>query len=683
MNLNINVKEREVRKDCFDFGNIENDYGANSVYFTKKEKPFIPLSGEFHYSRYDHRQWKVELLKMKASGLNAVATYVFWNHHEYVRGEYDFSGDRNIHEFLRICREIDFPCVLRMGPWSHGECLWGGFPSFIQKMNGKRTDNAQYLAEVEIYWTRLFQEVKEFCDGKTIIAVQLENEYTKGVGHLQTLLALAVKIGFKAPFFTVTAWPVSAPDKRLLQTHGGYPEAPWTYHKRPLTPNGRFAISGKKTANDIGSDLFKSQNGEICSNDFPYAGCEVGPGNQVTAHRRPNINDKDGYGVAFAKFASEMNWMGYYMYHGGRNPGNHLYQESKRTFYPNNYPIIDYDFQSPFSKDGEYRAQGHRLRLLHTFISTFDENLATKQAYFTTEKMNVDNSYDAPYCSVRCDTNLSGYAFFSNYERGRVSKDMDIGITVHSGDKKIVLPTIKMSAGQIIFYPFNLTVGKSKIDYILAQPITKIGNTMYFAKFDGIEPIISIGGKTEVLGAEYSVGETKIILLDNKKALNLYRFGDNVVFSENALYEDNGKIMEERKGGKIASGVTLTPVSKVSLPNNYYLYSYGKRHYYSLKIDKKLIDAEDIMIKLNFVGLNMQVFSGEQIIDDYFNTNGEYVFHTKMFKDYLKKNNELIIKAVPRTRFGVGNVYQEINMPYRSVTLTLGDVFEFKTQELK
>ena len=47
-----------------------------------------------------------------------------------------------------------------------------------------------------------------------------------------------------------------------------------------------------------------------------------------------------------------MNWIGYYMYHGGRNPNDRLMQESRITGYPNNYPIIDYDFQAPISRWG-------------------------------------------------------------------------------------------------------------------------------------------------------------------------------------------------------------------------------------------------------------------------------------------------------------------------------------------
>ena len=96
--------------------------------------------------------------------------------------------------------------------------------------------------------------------------------------------------------------------------------------------------------------------------DFPYASCELGPGNQVTQHRRPIIHENDGYGVGFTRYASGMNWIGYYMYHGGRNPNDRWMQESRITGYPKNDPIIDYDFQAPISRWGECRPHGDRLR---------------------------------------------------------------------------------------------------------------------------------------------------------------------------------------------------------------------------------------------------------------------------------------------------------------------------------
>lgn len=707
MIANIKVCPKKIESNVFDFGNIKSSYDANSIYFLKDNNPFIPISGEFHFSRCDNRQWKTELLKMKASGINAVATYIFWNHHEYEKGVFNFDGDRDIKKFLTICREIDLPCVVRMGPWAHGECVYGGFPKYVQSMAAKRCDSARYLSAVQVFWTKLYEQISDFCDGKTVIGIQLENEYTGSISHIHTLRKLAIKIGFKTPFFTMTAWPTNTPDKQILPTFGGYPEAPWTWHKKPLAPNNRFKICEGRTETEIGEDLIKTPQKKVSFDDFPYAGCEVGVGNQVTQHRRPNMSEKDGYGVAFAKFASGMNWIGYYMYHGGRNPNNHLYQESRKTLYPNNYPIIDYDFQSPFSKDGVCRTHGNMLRLMHTFITTCDSQLATKQAYFSSVSCDADNTQqdvkldvsvnndnsksigldlnNVPSSSVRCDENLSGYMFISNYERGRKSVDVEnFSVCIKSADKTINLPPITILSGAMFFYPFNFDIADEHIDYILAQPITRVGDTYYFCECEGVEPVICKNGKIHKIDSEIKVGKVNIVVLPKSKALQFYNIDGKILFCKDAMFVDNGKALTERVADTLASGVELCNIKPKKLPYERYLFSSGKKYFYSLKIDNQLLEQySDLELEFDFVGLNLQVFSDNQIIDDYFNTDGKYVVRLKMFKDYLKKNNELIIRAVAATSHGIGNVYNEINIPVGVVKLELKKVSALEIVEVK
>lgn len=63
---------------------------ANSRYLTFDGQPWLPVMGEFHFSRYPQSGWKQELRKMKAGGIHIAATYIFWIHHE--EDEMDFEG---------------------------------------------------------------------------------------------------------------------------------------------------------------------------------------------------------------------------------------------------------------------------------------------------------------------------------------------------------------------------------------------------------------------------------------------------------------------------------------------------------------------------------------------------------------------------------------------------------------
>ena len=48
---------------------MDNTYGFTKKYLTKDEKPWFPVMGEIHFSRYRADLWEESLSKMKAGGL--------------------------------------------------------------------------------------------------------------------------------------------------------------------------------------------------------------------------------------------------------------------------------------------------------------------------------------------------------------------------------------------------------------------------------------------------------------------------------------------------------------------------------------------------------------------------------------------------------------------------------------
>src|SRR4051812_3922696 len=83
-----------------------HEVSVNSVGLLRDGKPWLAVMGEFQYSRYAAREWRDELLKMKAGGVDIVATYVFWIHHEEVEGQWDWSGQRDLRTFLQVCKDV-------------------------------------------------------------------------------------------------------------------------------------------------------------------------------------------------------------------------------------------------------------------------------------------------------------------------------------------------------------------------------------------------------------------------------------------------------------------------------------------------------------------------------------------------------------------------------------------------
>ena len=54
-----------------------NRIDVSSAYITRGGKPWIPIMGEFHFSRYNRAEWSEELAKIKAGGITMVSTYLF------------------------------------------------------------------------------------------------------------------------------------------------------------------------------------------------------------------------------------------------------------------------------------------------------------------------------------------------------------------------------------------------------------------------------------------------------------------------------------------------------------------------------------------------------------------------------------------------------------------------------
>ncbi len=77
--------------------------GLNARTLTLNGKPWLPVAGEFHFSRFPRAQWEDELLKMKASGVNVVTAYVIWIHHEEIKGQFDWKGQRDLRAFAQLC----------------------------------------------------------------------------------------------------------------------------------------------------------------------------------------------------------------------------------------------------------------------------------------------------------------------------------------------------------------------------------------------------------------------------------------------------------------------------------------------------------------------------------------------------------------------------------------------------
>lgn len=79
----------------------------NSLYFRFDDKIVLPAMAEFHYSRFSPEHWEESILKLKAANISIISSYIIWIHHEEIKGEWDFTGCRNLRLFLELCQKHD------------------------------------------------------------------------------------------------------------------------------------------------------------------------------------------------------------------------------------------------------------------------------------------------------------------------------------------------------------------------------------------------------------------------------------------------------------------------------------------------------------------------------------------------------------------------------------------------
>lgn len=108
------------------------------------------LSGEMHYPRIPHQYWRHRLRMMRAMGLNTVATYVFWNLHETEPGKWDFEGDKNLAEYIRIAEEEGLMVILRPGPYVCAEWEFGSYVA--QRKDIPLEEHRRYNAKIKRQW---------------------------------------------------------------------------------------------------------------------------------------------------------------------------------------------------------------------------------------------------------------------------------------------------------------------------------------------------------------------------------------------------------------------------------------------------------------------------------------------------------------------------------------------------
>jgi beta-galactosidase len=313
---------------------VENEFVING-------KSTQLISGAIHYFRIVPEYWKDRLLKLKYCGFNTVETYVPWNLHEPIEGEFCFEGIADIVRFIRVAEELGLHVIVRPSPYICAEWEFGGLPAWLLADSNMRLrcSHQPFLDKVDAYFDVLLPMLQPLLatKGGPIIAMQIENEYGSygnDLGYLEYLKDGMIQRGIDVPLFTS-----DGPTDSMLQ--GG------------MVPGVLATVNfGSRTVESF--DKLKEYQP-----DKPLMCMEFWNGwfdHWGKPHHTRDAQDAADTFEQMLKLGASVN---FYMFHGGTNFGFYNGANYNEQYYPT---VTSYDYDTMLNEHGEPTEKFYLIR---------------------------------------------------------------------------------------------------------------------------------------------------------------------------------------------------------------------------------------------------------------------------------------------------------------------------------
>jgi beta-galactosidase len=322
--------------------NAKHTFALGDSTFMLDGKPLQIVSGEMHCTRIPRAYWRDRMKKAKAMGLNTIGTYVFWNAEEPEEGKFDFTGNNDIAEFVRIAQEEGLWVILRPSPYACAEWEFGGYPYWLLKDKDLkvRSKDPKFLKYYHDYIMALGRQLSPLLvtNGGNILMVQIENEYgsySDDKEYLDINRKIFIEGGFTG----------------LLFTCDGPSQLPKGY-----LPGYLPAVNGLDNPKEVKELINKYHNGK-----GPYYIAEWYPGwfdSWGSPHQGSNADDD-------AKKLDEVLSAGIsinlYMFHGGTTRGfmNGANMSKTDPYAPQ---TSSYDYDAPLDEAGNPTAKFYKFQ---------------------------------------------------------------------------------------------------------------------------------------------------------------------------------------------------------------------------------------------------------------------------------------------------------------------------------
>lgn len=322
------------------------------------------VSGSIHPARVPRALWAERIHQAKQAGLNCIEMPIIWSRHEQRHGQFDFTGENDIREFVKLIQAAGMWCILRPGPFIDGGYDMGGLPPWLLNTEGLklRSANQPLLEACSRYITALAGQLRD---------LQVNAPTPKGTPpavHPGPIILLRNEGGF------------TCGDDHLAHTYLGELDRYWReagfnvplINSNDLWQSVEGEVDGWTGYNDLLSHL--RQLGAIRPAqprmvvDFQLGSHDIW-GEPAAPAKKP--------GAVMRRLAEVLAAGGQFNIgpiHGGTHFGFSAGRDASRG--AAGFPIASADAGAPVSETGELTAQYPAVRRICTFASRFSRVLS-------------------------------------------------------------------------------------------------------------------------------------------------------------------------------------------------------------------------------------------------------------------------------------------------------------------